>query len=155
MNLEFLRFLTQSAFVIPWYAFGVIAAVWVLCDTLNANRHVTPALKAACPVIVLFFSVLGLALYLLSCRPKGIGSIQKRAGDEQAKRAHHEFTADTWKKVVGSDIHCVGGDGLGIVSAMVLTRVLGFSFWPEFWTEYAVGFVSGWFLFQVPAMHHM
>ena len=155
MNFEFLGFLTQPVFVIPWFAAGAIAAVWVLYDTFTANRHVTPALKAAWPVIVLFFSVLGLALYIGSCRPRHIGSIQARSGDEQAKRVHHEFTDDTWKKVVGSDIHCVGGDGLGIMSAMVVTRLLGFAFWPEFWTEYAVGFAFGWFLFQAPAMRHM
>lgn len=87
MNFDFLRFLAQPAFVVPWYGVGAIAAVWVLYDTFTANRHVTPALKAAWPIIVLFFSVLGLALYIWSCRPERIGSIQKRSGDEQAKRA--------------------------------------------------------------------
>jgi hypothetical protein len=38
---------------------------------------------------------------------------------------HHRYVGKTWKKVVGSDIHCVGGDGLGIMSAMVLTRLVG------------------------------
>ncbi len=154
MSFAFLRFVVQPVFVVPWYAVGAIAAVWVLYDTFTANRHVTPALKAAWPVIVLFFSVIGLALYIGSCRPPHVRSIQTRSGDE-ARRVHHAFTADTWKKVVGSDIHCVGGDGLGIMSAMVVTRLAGFSFWPEFWTEYAVGFAFGWFLFQVPAMRHM
>ena len=155
MNLEFLQFLAQPAFVIPWYGVGVLAGVWVLYDTFTANRDVGPALKAAWPIIMLFFSVIGVVLYICSCRPKRIGSIRKRAGDEEAKRVHHEFVSDTWKKVVGSDIHCVGGDGLGIMSAMVITRMLGFPFWPEFWTEYAVGFTFGWFVFQIPAMRHM
>ena len=146
LNLEFLRFLAQPVFVIPWYAAGAIAVVWVLYDTFTANRHVTPALKAAWPIIALFFSEIGLALYVLSCRPKHIGSIKKQAGENQAKRAHHEFTIDTWKKVVGSDIHCVGGDGLGIMSAMVVTRLLGFSFWPEFpmnWWLVKIGWKHG------------
>lgn len=151
MNLELLRFLARPVFVVPWYAVGAIAAVWVLHDTLTANRHVAPALKAAWPIIVLFFSVIGLMLYVWSCRPKHIGSMR----GEQAKQVHAAFVADTWKKVVGSDIHCVAGDGLGIVSAMVVTRLLGFAFWPEFWTEYVVGFVFGWLLLQTPAMHHM
>jgi hypothetical protein len=81
--------------------------------------------------------------------------VQRREGDEQARRAHHVFVSDTWKRVVGSDIHCVGGDGLGIMTAMVITRLLGFSFWAEFWMEYAVGFLFGWLLFQAPAMRHM
>jgi hypothetical protein len=155
MNLEFLQFLAEPAFVIPWYAFGVVAGIWVLYDTFTANKDVGPALKAAWPIILLFFSVVGLILYFCSCRPRHIGSIRKHDGDDAAKKVHHEFVADRWKKVVGSDIHCVGGDGLGIMSAMVVTRLLGFQFWPEFWTEYAVGFAFGWLVFQIPAMRHM
>jgi hypothetical protein len=155
VKFDMLQFLAHPTFVIPWYAFGAVAAAWVLYDSFTANRHVTPALKAAWPIIVLFFSVLGLVLYLWSCRPKRIGSVQQRQGNEQAQRVHHEFVSNTWKKVIGSDIHCVGGDGLGIMSAMVVTRLLDFSFWPEFWTEYVVGFLFGWFLFQATAMRHM
>jgi len=155
MDFAFLRLLADPMFVIPWYAIGALAAAWVLYDTFTANRHVAPALKAAWPIIVVFFSLIGLALYVWSCRPKNIGSVESRSGNEEVKRKHHEFVADTWKKVVGSAIHCVGGDGLGIVSAMVVTRLHGFSFWPEFWTEYAVGFAFGWILLQAPAMHHM
>lgn len=155
MNLHFLRFLAEPAFVIPWYAFGAIAAVLVLRDTFTANRQVTPALKAAWPIIVLFFSVIGAVLYLWSCRPRHIGSIRRQARAEDAKRTHREYVAEKWKKVVGSDIHCVAGDGLGIVTAMIVMRLLGFGFWPEFSVEYVVGFAFGWFLFQAPAMHHM
>ena len=155
MNLESLLFLAQPAFVIPWYGIGAALAIWVLYDMFTANRDVGPALKVAWPIILLFFSVAGLAVYLVSCRPRHIGSIRKRKGDTEAERVHHEFVTGTWKKVVGSDIHCVGGDGLGIMSAMVITRILGFQFWPEFWTEYVVGFAFGWFVFQIPAMRHM
>lgn len=82
-------------FVIPWYVVGAVAAIWVLRDTFTANRHVTPALKAAWPIIVLFFSVIGLALYIYSCRPNHIGAIEAEAGDEAAKRVHAEFVAST------------------------------------------------------------
>ena len=60
-----------------------------------------------------------------------------------------------WKKVVGADIHCVAGDGLGIITAMVVTRWLGVDFATEFWIEYAVGFAFGWFIFQYWAMRSM
>lgn len=153
-ELGFLDALADPRWVTSWYGFGLIAAAWVFYDTLTANRHVMPAMKAAWPIIVLFFSVLGLALYVWSCRPPRIGEIQ-RESRERAKQAHSEFVSATWKKVVGSDIHCVGGDGLGIMSAMVVTRLLGLSFWTEFWIEYAAGFVFGWFVFQVPSMRHM
>ena len=52
-------------------------------------------------------------------------------------------------------IHCVGGDGLGIMSAMVVARVWRLAFWQEFWFEYAIGFAFGWFIFQYKAMRGM
>jgi hypothetical protein len=108
----------QSRVRFSWYGFGAVAAVWIIYNTFTANRHVMPALKAGWPIIALFFSVIGLLLYLASCWPPGIG--QKHG--EEAKQAYTGFVADRWKKVLGSVIHCVGGDGLGIISAMVVTR---------------------------------
>jgi hypothetical protein len=151
MNLTFLKFLVKPAFFWGWYGFGVLAAIWIIYDSLTANRHMMPALKLAWPLIMVFFSIVGFALYILSCRPPHIGHL---SGTE-AKQVHHKFVDVTWKKVIGSLIHCVGGDGLGIVSAMVVTRWLGFSFWEEFWTEYAVGFAFGWLIFQYLAMRKM
>jgi hypothetical protein len=151
MDLSFLDFLGTPAFVIPWYGFGLLAAAWVLYDSLTANRNVMPALKVGWPIIIVFFSVIGLALYLLSCRPPGIAAKQ----GEEAKRFHHEFVSATWKRVTGSVIHCIAGDGLGIVTAMAACRWLGVSFWTEFWVEYAVGFAFGLFIFQYWAMRMM
>lgn len=134
-----------------WFGFGLVAAVWVLFDELTANKDVNEALKIGWPIVITFFSVIGLILYLWTCRPPGI--IQKQ-GDE-AKALHHEYVSPKWKKVNGSVIHCVAGDGLGIMTAMVIARFLGFPFWIEFWYEYAVGFIFGWLIFQTWAMHNM
>jgi hypothetical protein len=38
------------------------------------------------------------------------------------------------------------------MTAMVIARLANFSFWQEFWFEYAVGFGFGWFIFQTWAM---
>ncbi len=151
MSLDWLNFLMNPWFVLPWYGFGIFAAAWVLYDVLTTNRHVNQPLKAGWPIITVFFSVLGLGLYLLTCRPPEI----ERFSGEQAKKRHHAFVAPRWKKVVGSVIHCVGGDGLGIITAMVIARLLDLTFWPEFWFEYAVGFAFGWFIFQLWAMRRM
>jgi hypothetical protein len=43
---------------------------------------------------------------------------------EAAARAHHAYVDHTFKKVTGSVIHCVAGDGLGIIFAMVVLRLL-------------------------------
>lgn len=149
--LSSLHVLSVHMFVILWYGFGIVAAGWVLYDSLVVNRYVMPALKVGWPIVVIFFSVIGLLLYLWTCRPRGIGSKHGRA----AKQMHSSFVSDEWKQIIGSVIHCVSGDGLGIMSAMVITRWLRMPFWSEFWIEYVVGFAFGWFLFQYGAMRQM
>lgn len=64
MDWEFLRFLSDPAFLLAWYGFGVAAAGWVVYDTFTANRNVMAALKAAWPINCIFFSVLGLVFSL-------------------------------------------------------------------------------------------
>ncbi|HEY1179893.1 MAG TPA: DUF4396 domain-containing protein [Phytomonospora sp.] len=151
MDLGFLSFLAEPWFVVPWYAVGVLGAAWVIYDEAAVNTPLNTAVKWAMPIIVCFFSVIGLTLYWWMCRPPHIG---EKRGDE-ARRAFEEYVKPTYKKVNGSIVHCVGGDGLGIVSAMILARLLSFSFWQEFWFEYAVGFAFGWFIFQLKAMRMM
>lgn len=151
MNFDFLSFLTNPAFVLPWYGFGILAAAWTLYDVLIVNRYVTPALKAVWPIIIVFFSVIGLIAYIVSCRQPNIGA----ADEKDAEEVHKEFVSDKWKKVLGSVAHCVGGDGLGIMTTMIITRWLGLSFWTEFWIEYVAGFAFGWFIFQYWAMRSM
>ncbi|MGE3958383.1 MAG: DUF4396 domain-containing protein [Vicinamibacterales bacterium] len=146
-----LSFLAVPAFVWAWYAVGLSGAAWVLYDEYRVNTHVQPALKWAWPIIVVFFSVVGLALYVWTCRPPRIGRLQ----EAEAEQVHHRYVSTTFRKVTGSVIHCVGGDGLGIVTAMVLARVWGLGFWHEFWFEYLAGFAFGWLIFQYKAMRGM
>jgi hypothetical protein len=49
-------------------------------------------------------------------------------------------------------IHCVAGDGIGIITAMVIARAVRMSPWQEFWFEYAVGFAIGLLVFQLKSM---
>jgi hypothetical protein len=150
-SIQFLSFLSEPWFVISWYGFGILAAAWVLHDEYRINTEVQPALKWAWPIIVLFFSIVGLGLYLWTCRPSGIA---EKTGDDK-KATHHAYVSTTFRKVTGSVIHCVGGDGLGIMTAMVIARLIGLSFWQEYWFEYLVGFAFGWFIFQYKAMRKM
>ena len=147
----FLSFLGSPWFVVPWYVIGLVGAFWVAYDTVTANSRLAPALKWAWPILVFFFSVLGLLLYWWTCRPPGIGA---RQGDEKKEALEH-YVAPMMKKVTGAVSHCVAGDGLGIITAMVIARLVGMSFWQEFWFEYAVGFAGGWFIFQYKSMTKM
>ena len=148
---NFLYFLAEPWFVVPWFGFGILAAAWALWDMLRVNTAVNAPLKAAWPIIVFFFSIIGLALYFMTCRPKGIADMS----EEEKKKKHHEYVNDMGKKTTGALIHCVGGDGLGIVTAMIVLRLMDASFWVEFWVEYAVGFAFGWFIFQLWAFLSM
>ncbi len=151
MDFSFLEFLTSNAFVITWYSIGIFGALVVTYDVLKINTEVNTALKFGWIIIIIFFSILGLLLYKVTCRPPNIGNYQ----NEAKKEVHHNYVNKKWKKVFGSVMHCVGGDGLGIMTAMVISRIIGLEFWTEFWFEYAVGFSFGWFIFQYIAMGDM
>jgi len=151
MDFEFLSFLKSPAFVVSWYLLGIIFSAWTIYDVKKINIYVNPVLKIGWPVIIFFFSVIGFLLYLFTSRPPLIQEYQT----EKAEKRFREYVNPTWKKVIGSVIHCVGGDGLGIVTAMVIARSSGFTFWQEFWFEYAAGFAFGWFIFQYLAMRKM
>ncbi|MGQ9371764.1 DUF4396 domain-containing protein [Azospirillum sp. ST 5-10] len=151
MDFSFLRFLAEPWFVIPWYAVGIAGAAWVVYDGLHINTPLNSPLKAAWPIIIFFFSIVGIALYLSTARPPRIGGMP----EDRKKERFHQYAGNTFRKVTGAAIHCVGGDGLGIVSAMVAARILNWAFWTEFWVEYAVGFAFGWFIFQYWSMRKM
>lgn len=66
---------------------------------------------------MLFFGPIGLGLYLLTARSPGIGNIQDM---DEEKKHHDEWTRSSpFRTTTGSVIHCVGGDGVGIITAMV------------------------------------
>lgn len=152
MDLGFLQLLASPWFVLAWYGVGAISTMWVLWDLYRVNTATPPAMKWSWPIIVFFFSAFGLLLYLRTFRPRGVDDMQD---GEEKQKAYDEHVQPTFRRVTGSVIHCVGGDGLGIMTAMVIARLLGFSFWEEYWFEYLVGFAFGWFIFQRKAMMKM
>lgn len=150
--MDWLAFLAEPAFVIPWYLFGALAAGWVYYDLHHTNTVLKKAIGWAWPIVVFFFSVIGLALYLATARAPGIGDARS---EEEKHKLHNRRQQAMWRRVNGAVIHCVAGDGLGIMTGMVIARLLEMSFWQEFWFEYAVGFAFGWFIFQYRAMTMM
>ena len=144
-----LPFLAEPWFAIPWFVVGAAGAAWIIRNSNTANSALNPPLKACWPIITFFFSIVGIALYLVASRPPGIGRVHGRM---EKMRRFTEFSQPRWRKVIASATHCVGGDGLGIMTAMAGARIMGFHFWTEFWFEYAVGFAFGWFIFQTWAL---
>jgi len=61
-------FLTNELFVISWYISGFVLACWVIYDELKINTAVNKPLKVGWPIIIFFFLVIGLLLYIWTCR---------------------------------------------------------------------------------------
>ena len=152
MSWGLLAFLAEPWFVTTWYAIGLAGACYLIYDLHNHNTVLKPAMKWGWPIIVFFFSIIGLALYFLTARAPGIAQIADTA---EKKKAHEQYEMNMWRRVNGAVIHCVAGDGAGIMTAMVIARAAGMSFWQEFWFEYAVGFAFGLFIFQRKSMAMM
>jgi hypothetical protein len=146
-----LSFLTSSVFVLTWFISGFFMALWVTYDVLYVNTAVSKPLKVGWPIILMFFSVIGLFLYFITCRAPRTAYLKV----ENKKKVHQAYVATTFDSVTGSVVHCVAGDALGIVIAMSASRYIGLGFWPEIIAEYILGFLLGWLLFQYPAMKSM
>lgn len=145
---ESLGWLAAPWFAISWYAISLAGVIWVIYDVRTANSALNPPLKATWPIIIFFFSAIGIVLYLITSRPRDIANYSGKAKMERLT----EYSKPAWRKIIASSTHCVGGDGLGIMSAMVFARLWNFEFWTEFWFEYLVGYLFGWFMFQTWAM---
>lgn len=135
MNFDFLNFLMRPEFILFWYGTGILFSVWNIYHVMYKNKDLHFALKLAWPIIFIFFSFFAWLLYLWTCGGK----------DE----------IPMYRRSINAAIHCVAGDGIGIMTAMVISRIINLEFWSEFWFEYAVGFASGWFVFQYIAMKQM
>ena len=138
--MNFLAFLADPWFVVPWYIVGAICAAWMYRDLRTVNTPLKQAIKCGWPIIAFFFSVVGLGLYSLTARALGI---QHASSEDEKKKLHAHYQTAMWRRVNGAVIHCVAGDGFGIMKALVIARLVQLTFWQEFWFEYAVGFAFG------------
>ncbi|UOF92304.1 DUF4396 domain-containing protein [Fodinisporobacter ferrooxydans] len=123
-----------------WALLSVFCVVW-LVDDLRRQPEIMNMMKVAWILITFYLGPIGLIIYVTSCREPEPGT-------------HESFVAPMWKQAVGSLIHCVAGDALGIVAASVVTAELGTPMYVDMIVEYVIGFLVGWLLFQtIPIMH--
>ncbi|HEU5019026.1 MAG TPA: DUF4396 domain-containing protein [Pseudolabrys sp.] len=123
-----------------WFIQVAIATAFVAVD-IRTTPEAT-VMKWGFVIITLFSGLFGALLYVLSCR-------------EPLPGTHELYVAAKWRQVVGSTMHCVAGDGIGILAAAVITSHLGFPMWAEVLCEYALGFLFGWSVFQALFMKSM
>ena len=121
-----------------WWILTVPSFLFVVIDVWRTTPE-SPVLKWAFVILTAFTGPLGAFFYVLGCR-------------EPLRGTHEEYVATRWRQVLGSTMHCVAGDGIGIVVGAAIGAGLALSFWPDFLLEYLLGFGFGWAFFQAFAM---
>jgi hypothetical protein len=81
-------------------------------------------------------------LYVLGCR-------------EPLPGLHERYIAVRWRQVLGSTMHCVAGDGIGILAGAAVASYLTLSRPLDLALEYGLGFGFGWTIFQALFMRDM
>jgi len=123
-----------------WFLLTALSLLFVVVDI-----RVTPAspvLKWGFILLTAYLGPLGAFLYVLGCR-------------EPLPGLHERYVAKRWRQVLGSTMHCVAGDGVGILVGAVLARLFHLPTIADIALEYALGFGFGWSIFQSLFMRDM
>jgi hypothetical protein len=124
--------------MLMWWILTIPSFLFVVIDIWRTTPE-SPVLKWAFVILTAFTGPLGAFFYVLGCR-------------EPLRGSHEEYVATRWRQVLGSTMHCVAGDGIGIIVGAAIGAGLALSFWPDFLLEYVLGFGFGWAFFQAFAM---
>ncbi|WP_444921321.1 DUF4396 domain-containing protein [Microbulbifer sp. CnH-101-G] len=124
--------------MLVWFIFAAISVVFVVWDSIT-NAPTSWIQRMAWILVVVYTGVVGLILYLLTCRRPFPGG-------------HDAFTRATWKQSVNSEMHCLAGDATGIVIAASIVPFFGLTNGWDATIEYIAGFICGLFIFQALMM---
>jgi len=123
-----------------WFLFAAASLLFVAIDIRTTPE--SPVMKWGFVLLTAYTGVIGAFLYVLGCR-------------EPLPGTHEQYTAARWRQTLGSTMHCVAGDGVGILAGAVLASVLGITGPAEMVLEYVLGFAFGWTIFQALFMRDM
>ena len=115
--------------ILLWFVLAALAVAFVAIDIRNT------VLKLGFVLLTAYTGIVGAFLYVLGCR-------------EPLRGAHEQYTAARWRQTLGSTMHCVAGDGVGILVGAVVSSLLGLAGLAEVALEYVLGFGFGWTIFQ-------
>lgn len=116
-----------------WFALTVMSLLFVTVD-IRATPE-SPVLKWGFVLLTAYTGPVGAFLYVLGCR-------------EPLPGLHKRYVAVPWRQVLGSTMHCVAGDGVGILAGAVIASVFDLSKVTDITLEYLLGFGFGWAIFQ-------
>ena len=123
-----------------WFILAALALLFVAIDIRSTPE--SPVLKWGFVLLTAYTGVLGAFLYVLGCR-------------EPLPGLHERYVAARWRQVLGSTMHCVAGDGVGILVGAVISSYFNVTGLAEIVIEYALGFAFGWTIFQALFMRDM
>jgi uncharacterized protein DUF4396 len=123
-----------------WFVLMAAALLFVAIDIRSTPE--SPVLKWGFVLLTAYTGVVGAFLYVLGCR-------------EPLPGLHERYVAARWRQTLGSTMHCVAGDGVGILAGAVLSSVFGLAGLAEVVVEYVLGFAFGWTIFQALFMRDM
>jgi Domain of unknown function (DUF4396) len=123
-----------------WFLLTAVALAFVAIDIRSTPE--SPVLKWGFVLVTAYTGVVGAFLYVLGCR-------------EPLPGLHEQYVAARWRQVLGSTMHCVAGDGVGILAGAVLSSAFGIAGLAEVVLEYVLGFGFGWTIFQALFMRDM
>ena len=123
----------MNGVMLLWFVLTALSLVYVAIDIRSTPE--SPVLKWGFLLLTAYTGVFGAFLYVLGCR-------------EPLPGLHEKFTAARWRQTLGSTMHCVAGDGVGILAGAVLSNLLNISGLAEIGLEYVLGFSFGWTIFQ-------
>lgn len=126
--------------MVLWFILTALSVIFVAVDIRDAPE--SPVLKWGFVLLTLYTGPIGAFLYVLGCR-------------EPLPGTHERYVAATWRQVLGSTMHCVAGDGIGIIAGAVIAGALLLRGPAEMALEYVLGFGFGWTIFQALFMRQM
>ncbi len=129
-----------NGIMLLWFLLTAMAVAFVAIDIRSTPA--SPVLKWGFVLLTAYTGPIGAFLYVLGCR-------------EPLSRLHERYIAARWRQVLGSTMHCVAGDGLGILAGAMVASYLTLSRPVDIALEYALGFGFGWTIFQALFMRDM
>jgi len=116
-----------------WFILTFLSVLFVAIDIRNTPE--SKVLKWGFILLTAYTGPVGAFLYVLGCR-------------EPLKGLHERYIAARWRQVLGSTMHCVAGDGVGIIVGAVIGSFLSLTMFKDIALEYILGFGFGWTIFQ-------
>jgi len=95
-----------------WFLLTAMAVAFVAINIRSTPA--SPVLKWGFVLLTAYTGPIGAFLYVLGCR-------------EPLPGLHERYIATRWRQVLGSTMHCVAGDGIGILAGAAFASYLTLS----------------------------